>query len=59
VTGGQSFIWLPGWRPWASQRHFLVRRPLRTAAPEFNWKYAAEMADKGVALANVGYFGHM
>lgn len=40
---------------------FLVREgPLRTAAPEFNWRYAAEMwRDRGFVLANLGYFGHM
>jgi len=39
---------------------FAREGPHRTAAPEFNWKYAAEIwRDKGVALANLGYFGHM
>ncbi|MDH4197931.1 MAG: MFS transporter [Candidatus Aminicenantes bacterium] len=39
----------------------LIREgPLRTSAPEFNWKYAAEVwRDKGLVLANLGYFGHM
>jgi len=39
---------------------FVREGPQRTAAPEFNWKYAAEIwRDKGIALANLGYFGHM
>jgi MFS family permease len=40
---------------------FLVREgPERTPAPRFNWKYAAEIwKEKDVALANLGYFGHM
>ena len=39
----------------------LVREgPLRTAAPRFDWRYAASIwRDKGIALANLGYFGHM
>jgi len=40
---------------------FLVREgPERTSAPRFNWKYAAEIwKEKDIALANLGYFGHM
>lgn len=39
----------------------LVREgPYRTAAPKFDWKYAAGIwRNKGIALANLGYFGHM
>ena len=40
---------------------FLLREgPERTPAPRFNWKYAAEIwKEKDIALANLGYFGHM
>jgi MFS family permease len=39
---------------------FLREGPLRTAAPKFDWRYAAAIwRDKGIALANLGYFGHM
>jgi len=39
----------------------LVREgPYRTAAPKFDWKYAGAIwGDKGILLANLGYFGHM
>jgi MFS family permease len=39
----------------------LIREgPYRTAAPKFDWKYAAGIwRNKGIALANLGYFGHM
>ena len=39
----------------------LIREgPLRTAAPKFDWKYAAGIwRNKEIALANLGYFGHM
>jgi len=39
----------------------LVREgPYRTAAPKFDWKYAAGIwRNKEIALANLGYFGHM
>ncbi len=39
----------------------LVREgPYRVAAPRFDWRYAAAIwKDKGIALANLGYFGHM
>jgi MFS family permease len=39
----------------------LVREgPYRTAAPKFDWKYAAGVwRNKEIALANLGYFGHM
>jgi MFS family permease len=34
--------------------------PLRAAAPPFDRKYALALwKDKGIALANLGYFGHM
>lgn len=39
---------------------FVTEGPDRAPAPRFNWKYAAELwQDKGMALANLGYFGHM
>jgi len=39
---------------------FIREGPYRTAAPKFDWKYAAGMwREKEVALANLGYFGHM
>jgi len=39
----------------------LIREgPYRTAAPEFDWKYTAGIwRNKEIALANLGYFGHM
>jgi MFS family permease len=39
----------------------LVREgPYRTAAPKFDWKYTGAIwGDKGILLANLGYFGHM
>jgi len=39
----------------------LIREgPFRTAAPKFDWKYAAGIwRNKEIALANLGYFGHM
>ena len=39
----------------------LIREgPYRTAAPKFDWKYAAGIRrDKAIVLANLGYFGHM
>jgi MFS family permease len=34
--------------------------PFRTAVPRFDWKYAGRIwRDRPVALANLGYFGHM
>jgi MFS family permease len=34
--------------------------PFRTAAPRFDWRFAGEIwKDRPVALANLGYFGHM
>jgi len=39
---------------------FVTEGPDRAPAPRFNWKYAGEIwRDKGMALANLGYFGHM
>jgi MFS family permease len=39
---------------------FLSEGPDRAPAPRFNWKYAGEVwRDRGMALANLGYFGHM
>jgi MFS family permease len=39
---------------------FIREGPYRTAAPRFDWKYAVAMwREKDVALANMGYFGHM
>jgi MFS family permease len=39
---------------------FLREGPYRTAAPKFDWRYAgAVWRDKGMRLANMGYFGHM
>jgi MFS family permease len=39
---------------------FITEGPDRTPAPRFNWKYAGEVwRDRGMALANLGYFGHM
>jgi MFS family permease len=39
----------------------LIREgPFRTAAPKFDWKYAAGIwRNREIALANLGYFGHM
>jgi MFS family permease len=34
--------------------------PYKTPAPRFNWKYAGQIwKDRGLVLANLGYFGHM
>ena len=39
---------------------FVTEGPDRAPAPRFNWKYAGEIwRDKGMVLANLGYFGHM
>ena len=40
---------------------FLIREgPYAGPSPKFNWKYAGEIwKDRGMALANLGYFGHM
>jgi len=39
---------------------FITEGPDRTPAPRFDWKYAAEIwRDRGMVLANLGYFGHM
>lgn len=39
---------------------FITEGPDRAPAPRFNWKYAGELwRDRGMALANLGYFGHM
>ncbi|MGZ7065232.1 MAG: MFS transporter [Candidatus Aminicenantales bacterium] len=39
---------------------FVTEGPDRAPAPRFNWKYAGEIwRDKGLVLANLGYFGHM
>jgi MFS family permease len=40
---------------------FLIKEgPDRAPSPRFNWKYAGEIwKDRGMALANLGYFGHM
>jgi MFS family permease len=39
---------------------FVREGPYRTAAPKFDWKYAAALwREKEIALANLGYFGHM
>jgi MFS family permease len=39
---------------------FVAEGPYRTAAPKFDWRYAATIwRDRPVALANLGYFGHM
>jgi MFS family permease len=39
---------------------FVKEGPDRAPAPPFNWKYAAEIwRDRGILLANLGYFGHM
>ncbi|OGD22914.1 MAG: MFS transporter [Candidatus Aminicenantes bacterium RBG_13_64_14] len=39
---------------------FIREGPQRTAAPKFDWRYAAGMwRNKEIAMANLGYFGHM
>jgi MFS family permease len=39
---------------------FLREGPYRTVAPKFDWKYAgAVWKNRGLVLANLGYFGHM
>lgn len=39
---------------------FITEGPDRAPSPRFNWKYAGEIwRDKGMLLANLGYFGHM
>src|SRR5512137_2896690 len=39
---------------------FVHEGPYRTAAPRFDWKFIGTIwRDKPVALANLGYFGHM
>ena len=39
---------------------FVAEGPCRTAAPKFDWRFAATIwRDRPVALANLGYFGHM
>jgi MFS family permease len=39
---------------------FVTEGPYRTAAPKFDWRFAATIwRDRPVALANLGYFGHM
>ena len=40
---------------------FFVREgPYRSPTPPFNWRYAVRMwREPGLALANLGYFGHM
>jgi len=39
---------------------FITEGPDRSPTPRFNWKYAGEIwRDRGMALANLGYFGHM
>lgn len=39
---------------------FVREGPYRSDLPEFNWKYAAEIArQRDLALANLGYLGHM
>jgi len=39
---------------------FIDEGPYRTASPPFNWKYVGEILRKrDLALANVGYLGHM
>jgi MFS family permease len=39
---------------------FITEGPDGAPAPRFNWKYAGEIwRDRGLALANLGYFGHM
>ncbi len=39
---------------------FLREGPYRTPAPRFDWRYAGSVwRDRGIRLANLGYFGHM
>jgi MFS family permease len=39
---------------------FIREGPHRAPAPRFNWKYAGLVwRDRGIRLANLGYFGHM
>jgi MFS family permease len=39
---------------------FIKEGPYLVPAPRFNWKYAGEVwKEKEIALANLGYFGHM
>ena len=39
---------------------FIVEGPYRTESPPFNWKYVGEiLRQRDVALANLGYLGHM
>lgn len=39
---------------------FIREGPHRMQTPKFNWKYAGEIwRDRGLLLANLGYFGHM
>lgn len=39
---------------------FITEGPDRAPAPRFNRKYSGEVwRDGGMALANLGYFGHM
>lgn len=39
---------------------FIREGPYRTPAPKFDWGYALRIwRDKGITLANLGYFGHM
>jgi MFS family permease len=68
----KAFVRIGDWRPvvawsgWLAVAGGLVAAltvregPLRTAAPRFDWKFAGEIwKDRPVALANLGYFGHM
>ena len=39
---------------------FVREGPFRSPAPRFNWRFIGEIAkDRGMALANLGYLGHM
>jgi len=39
---------------------FVREGPFRAAPADFDWRYAAAIwKDRGIALANLGYFGHM
>jgi MFS family permease len=39
---------------------FVREGPERAAAPRFDWRYAGSIwRDRGIRLANLGYFGHM
>ncbi len=39
---------------------FVDEGPYRTRTPRFSWKYVGEiLRDRGIALANLGYLGHM